>query len=322
MDESASILIAVVVGVLLIATLLFFFIPEPPNSAFVADTRFDVAVLEFRNSSTWSGIEETVRSRTEAKLVNTPAIDVFSRAQLDALLIERALDASGPIDAATAIEIGALTGVNKLITGSVYAVDTRSDETSVCIDWTGSQCVTRVPGVEYSVHVLTQIEVIDVETGLIERAFDLDGSDSVSLPVESTFGGFDSLLANAASEIADGIARTLTSYYFRELRYGLYTEVEEKRGGYVGRGETDRFSASDGTAYLIVHFIQMGNREPFDIEWLTSSGETLQRDEDLVGEGDWRVYSLDLTGLAPGRYSVRTALSGTLAFQQPFTVAP
>lgn len=322
MDESASILIAVVVGVLLIATLMFFYIPEPSNSVLVANTRFDVAILEFRNSSTWPGIEETVRSRTEAKLVNTSAIDVFSRGQLDALLIERALDAGGPIDMATAVEIGSLAGVSKLITGSVYAVDTRSDETTVCTNWTGGRCVTEVPGTKYSVHVLAQIEVIDVEIGLTERVFDLAGSDSVSLPTESAFGGFDMLLANAASEIADEVSWTLTSYYFRALRYGLYSEVEEKRGGFVGRGETDRFSVSDGTAYLIVHFTQMESRELFDVDWVTSSGETIQRDEDLVGEGNWRLYSLDLTGLAPGRYFVRAALSGTLAFQQPFTVSP
>ena len=322
MDESASILIAVVVGVLLIATLMFFYIPEPSNSVFVADTRFDVAILEFRNSSTWSGIEETVRSRTEAKLVNTSAIDIFSRAQLDALLIERALDAGEPIDVATAVEIGSLAGVSKLLTGSVYAVDTRSDETTVCTNWTGGQCVTRVPGIEYSARVLAQIEVIDVETGLIERVFDLAGSDSVSLPAESTFGGFDTLLANAASEIAEEVSWTLTSYYFRELRYGLYSEVEEKRGGFVGRGDTDRFSVSDGTAHLIVHFTQMESRELFDVDWVTSSGETIQRDEDLVGEGNWRLYSLALAELAPGRYFVRAALSGTLAFQQPFTVSP
>ena len=321
MDESAAVLIVAVIGVLLIATLMLFYIPEPSGSALVTDTRFDVAVLDFRNSSTWSGIEETVRSRTEAKLVNASGIDVFSRAQLDALLIERALDAGGPLDAATAVEIGTLTGVSKLITGSVYAVDTRAEETTVCIDWTGGQCVTSVPGVEYTARVLAQLEVIDVETGVIERVFDLDGADSVSLPAESWFGGFDTLLANAASVIADRIAGALTSYYFRELRYGLYKEVEEKRGGYVGRNETDRFEADD-TVYLIVHVARMDSREPFDVDWVTSSGETIRRDEDLVGEGDWRVYSLDLAGLAPGRYSVRTALGETFAFQTPFTVSP
>jgi len=322
MDESMSVLIAVVVGVLLVATLMFLLIPEPSNSVSVSDTRFDVAVLGFRNSSTWRGIEETVRSRTEAELVNTSGIGVFSRAQLDALLIERALSVAGPIDAATAVEIGSLTGVNKLISGSVYAVDTRTDATTVCVNWSGGQCVTQVPGTAYSVRVMAQIEVVDVATGQIERVFDVNGSDSVSLPLDSTFGGFDSLLAGAATQIADGVSRTLTSFYFRELRYGLYKEVEEKRGGYIGHGETDRFSASDGAAYLVVHFTQMDKREPFDVEWLMSDGSTIRRrEEDLVGEGDWRVYSLNLTGLAAGRYSVRATLSGTLAFQEPFTVS-
>ena len=322
MDESASILIAVVVGVLLIATLMFFYVPEPPNAALVTDTRFDVAILTFRNSSTWKGIEETVRSRAEAKLVNASGIDVFSRAELDALLMERALSTDGTIDPATAIEIGALTGVSKLITGSVYAVDTRSDETTVCVDWSGGQCVTRVPGVQYSARVLGQIEVIDVRTGLIERVFDLDGSDSITLPAESTFGGFDSLLANAASSIGDDILWTLTTYYFRELRYGLYTEVQEKRGGYIGRGEADRFDSSDGSAYLVVHFTRMEDREPFDVDWIASDGQPVRREEDVVGQGDWRRYALDLAGVAPGRYFVRAALGGVLAFQEPFTVSP
>jgi hypothetical protein len=322
MDESASILIAVVAGVLLIATLMFFYIPEPPNAALVTDTRFDVAILAFRNSSTWKGIEETVRSRTEAKLVNASGIDVFSRAELDTLLMERTLDTDGTIDAATAVEIGALTGVSKLLSGSVYAVDTRSEETTVCVDWSGGQCVTRVPGLRHSVRVLAQIEVIDVATGMIERVFDLEGSDSITLPAETAFGGFDSLLANAASAIGDDVHSTLTTSYFRELRYGLFAEVEEKRGGYIGRDETDRFAASDGTAYLLVHFTRMENREPFDVDWVTSSGDVIRREEDIVGQGDWRYYTLDLADLAPGRYFVRTVLSGVLAFQEPFTVSP
>ena len=73
---------------------------------------------------------------------------------------------------------------------------------------------------------------------------------------------------------------------------------------------------------MIVHATRMELREPFDVDWLTSDGETIQRDEDLIGEGEWRVYSLDLSGLSPGRYFVRTALSETLAFQMPFTVSP
>ena len=322
MDESASILVAVVVGVLLIATLMLFYIPEPPHASYVTDTRFDVAVLGFRNSSTWPGIEETVRSRVEAKLVGANGINVFSRTQLDALLIERALDATNPIDSTTAIEIGSLTGASKLITGSVYAVDTRADETTICTDWTGGECVTRVPGTKYTAHILAQIEIIDVNTGMIEQVFDLDGADSTSLRADSMFGGFDTLLAGSATEIAHEIVSTLTTFYFRELRHGLFTDVEEKRGGYVGRHETDRFRVSDEVAHLLVHFSSMQDRELFDVDWVTSSGEVLHHMEDIIGEGDWRVYTFDLTARSPGRYFVRALLGGTLAFQEPFTILP
>jgi len=322
MDESASILIAAVIGVLLIATLMFFYVPDPSNAALITDSRFDVAILAFRNSSTWRGIEETVRSRIEAKLANAPAIDVFSRAELDTLLMERTLDIEGSIDPATAAEIGSLTGVNKLITGSVYAVDTRSEETTMCVEWAGGQCVTRVPGVEYSVRVLAQVEVIDVRTGQIERAFDLDGADAVTLRAESTFGGFDSLLADAASDIAVEIHDTLTTSYFRELRYGLYREVEEKRGGYIGRDETDRFTTSDDDAHLVVHFTRMQSRETFDIDWVAPDGQVIAREQDIVGQGDWRVYTLDLSSVAAGRHEVRATLGGILAFREPFVVSP
>ncbi len=321
MDEATSALLVVVFGVLVLAALMFFLIPEPANTAYVAESPIDLAVLQFRNSSTWPGIEETVRSRTEAKLVNSNAIDVFSRSQLDALLIERALDASGPLDPSTAIEIGSLAGVSKLLTGSVYAVDTRSEETEVCVEWSATECVTRVPGFKHTARVLAQVEVIDVDTGRVERVLDLDGADTVSLPTETAFGGFDTLLADAASEIADELLTDLTRHYFRELRYGLYRAVEQKRGGYVGRGETDRFRSSDETAHLVVHFTMLEDRETFDVEWVTSNGTVIERTEDLVGDGDWRLYTLDLSALATGRYAVRAELGGRPAFREPFTVS-
>ena len=119
MNDSSGILIAIALGVVLIASLLFFLIPEPSEQAVIATERLDVAVLAFRNSSTWTGVEETLRSRVESRLVNSPGIDVSSRTQLDALLIEAALTAGGMLGPTTAMESGTLTGVSKLITASV-----------------------------------------------------------------------------------------------------------------------------------------------------------------------------------------------------------
>lgn len=53
MDETVGLLIVLVVGVLLVATLFLFFIPEPSERAVIANERLDVAVLAFTNSSSW-----------------------------------------------------------------------------------------------------------------------------------------------------------------------------------------------------------------------------------------------------------------------------
>ena len=78
MDDSTAILVGLAVVVVLIATLMFFVIPEPSQRAIVATDRLDLAVLSFRNSSTWDGAGETVRARVESALVNATGINVFA----------------------------------------------------------------------------------------------------------------------------------------------------------------------------------------------------------------------------------------------------
>jgi len=120
MDDSTAILVGLALAVVLIVSLMFFVIPEPAQRAIVATDRLDLAVLSFRNSSTWEGVDETVRARVESTLVNEPGINVFSRAQIDSLLAEQMMSESGLIDATTAVKLGSLTGVSKLITGSIH----------------------------------------------------------------------------------------------------------------------------------------------------------------------------------------------------------
>ena len=322
MDDSTGLLIAVVVGVLLVATLFLFLIPEPSQLAIVTSERLDVAILAFTNSSSWPGVQATLAGRIETRLVNASGIDVYSRAQLDALLIENALTQTGLLDPTTAVEIGALTGVNKLITGSVYAVDSTSSETSVCVAWEDGNCVEEAPATEYVARIRAQVEIIDTRTGLIERALDLQASDSTTLRAGSLFGGFDSLLANAATTIAGQVEEALTAAYTKELRYGLYRSVEPKRGGYVGSDETSRFSTTDDAIHLIVHFTRIGRSDVFDLEWVGPQGAAVSIVEDVVSTGDWRGYRLDPSGLEPGRYRVRGILSGAEAFDEPFTISP
>jgi len=321
MNEATAVLIAFVAVVLLAATLVLVAIPEPPERVVVATERLDVAVLELRNSSTWDRVEETVRSRIESRLVNSDSVDVYSRRQLDMLLMEQALSSSGVLDPTTAVEIGTLTGVTKLITGSVFAVDTPSREVTLCARWENNECTETIPGTEYTVTVRAQIEIIDAQTGKIERSVDLIGKDEVVAEYgELCCGGLDAMVAKAATSIADRVAAYVSSTYTREMRYGLYPAVEEKRDGYVGEETASRFTVEE-TVYLIVHFTGTEDRDLFDLEWVDPDGTVLVRIEDVIDDGDWRLYELDLAGREAGRYWVNGFLNATPAFEAPFSVA-
>lgn len=319
MNEQSSIVIAIVLGVILLVGILLLVIPEPAEQAVVATERLDVAVLAFRNSSSWRGAEETLRGRVESRLVSESGINVFSRAQLDALLIERALGTSGVIDPATAVEIGTLTGVSKILTGTVYAVDTLSEPTTLCIRWQDGNCIEEAPGVKYSVRVLAQVEVIDARTGRIEQSTDTSGSGETTVRQGTAFGSYDSLIASADDNIAGQVADRLTSTYTRELRYGLYESVKTKGNGYVGKGETYRFSTTEDVN-LIVHFTRVRDGDLFDLQWIDPAGAIVDHTEDVISDGEWQLYTWDLTGRAPGRYHVQGWIAGSQAFDAPFTV--
>jgi curli production assembly/transport component CsgG len=322
MDDSTAILVGLALAVVLIVSLMFFVIPEPAQRAIVATDRLDLAVLSFQNSSAWENIDETVRARVENALVNKPGINVFSRQQLDSLLAEQMMAGSGLVDANTTVKLGSLIGASKLITGTVVGVDTSADAATICLLWENGACSQEAPGTQYSVRIFSQISVVNTQTGLIERSVDATGTSSVTLPAETLFGGFDSLLVNAASEIADLVTSSLFVAYTREIHYGLYTSYEVKREGFVGSKESSRFSSTEGEIYLIVHFTRAQSGELFDVAWSDSSATFDKQVEDVVSDNDWRVYSLDVSGMSPGRYFVRGALNETAVFEIPFTITP
>ena len=321
MDDNVRILVAIALGVLLLASLFLLVIPEPAERAVIATERLDVAVLGFRNSATWPGVEETLRSRIESRLVNQEGINVYSRAQLDALLMERALSTSGLLDPTTAVEIGTLTGVSKLITGTVYGVETRAEETTICVAWGDGGCTEAVPGIRYTARVLGQVQIIDASTGQIEKSIDLSGTASETRRVTDLFAGFSTFLAEAAGQMASDTVSAVRSTYTREVRYDLYTSVKTKRSGYVGEGATHRFTTDDEAAHLVVHFVRVRDADRFDIVWSASDGTEILRQEDVIEPREWRTYRLDLDGLPTGRYVVQGWLNGVQAFEQAFTVS-
>jgi len=320
MDDTTRLLIAIVLGVIFVAALITFIIPEPGERAVIATERLDLAVLRFNNSSSWDDIEETLRARIETKLVNTQGITVFSRTRLDELLTEQVLGESGLVDPTTAARIGALTGVSKLITGTVYGIDTRAEEITVCEEWKDGDCVRSVPATRHTVKVLSQIEVLNAESGRIEQARDVSGSASATVKEEEIFSGYDGLIARGTDDIASDVASLLTSKYTREFRYGLYRDYKVKREGYVGIEETTRFDRGDGTAQLIVHFTRIRKDDLFELVWVGPQGTDIKATEDIVSSGDWRLYTLDLSTQPTGRFTVRGTLNGIEAFEKTFVL--
>lgn len=318
MDDKTGLLIALALGVLFVAALMMFIIPEPSERAVIATERLDLAVLQLNNSSSWDGIEETLRARIETKLVNTQGITVFSRTRLDELLTEQVLGESGLIDPATAARIGSLTGVNKLVTGTVYGIDTRAEEITVCEEWKDGNCVRSIPAKRHTVKVLSQIEVLNAANGQIEQARDVTGSASVTVKEGESFSGYDALIARGADDIASDVASLLTSTYTREFRYGLYRNYKTKREGYVGIDATARFNRADEMVKLIVHFSRIREDDLFELVWTDPQGADIEATEDIVSSGDWRLYTFDFSTQPSGRFTVRGRLNGIAAFEKTF----
>src|SRR5437016_618213 len=82
-----------------------------------------VAVMNFANNSTWSWwgdkLGEAANDEFTTQLVNSGQFSVIERAQLQSILAEQGLGASGAVQASTAAKIGKLLGVQVIFTGSI-----------------------------------------------------------------------------------------------------------------------------------------------------------------------------------------------------------
>ena len=95
-----------------------------PSTVF-AQAKIRIAVSNFENNSTWSwwgdNLGRAAADELATQLVQTGKYTVIERAQLDAILREQNLGASGAVTAATAAKVGKLLGVQLLLTGSITA---------------------------------------------------------------------------------------------------------------------------------------------------------------------------------------------------------
>jgi curli biogenesis system outer membrane secretion channel CsgG len=87
------------------------------------DAKVRVAVMNFENNSTWTwwgdNLGRAAADELTTQLVQTGTFTVVERTQLNAVLAEQNLGASGRVNASTAAKIGQLLGVQLILTGSI-----------------------------------------------------------------------------------------------------------------------------------------------------------------------------------------------------------
>ncbi len=94
-----------------------------PAAALAQGAKVRVAIMNFENNSTWTwwgdNLGRAAADELTTQLVNSGKFTVVERTQLNTILAEQNLGASGRVDGATAAKIGQLLGVQLVFTGSI-----------------------------------------------------------------------------------------------------------------------------------------------------------------------------------------------------------
>ncbi len=129
-----------------------------------------VGVLRFTNDTSagwWSGsVGRELSDMLGAELANTGAFQVLERREIDAVLGEQDLGASGRISEATKAKIGNIKGAKYLVAGTVSAFEANTSGVGGGIGFKG----VRLGGKKQKAYIAIDVKVIDTETGEIVDA--------------------------------------------------------------------------------------------------------------------------------------------------------
>lgn len=134
------------------------------------DAKPRIAVVDFRNNSTWHywgpKLGEAATAELTTQLVQAGDFTVVERSRLQSLLQEQNLGQSGRVDASTAAEIGRLLGVQAIVTGSItqFSIESKSGGIGpVSASYTEAESIL-------------DVRVVNTETGAIMTAIEGEGS--------------------------------------------------------------------------------------------------------------------------------------------------
>lgn len=319
-DLVKMVIIALLVAAAL-AVVLTILPKEPPNQVLIPIEPVNAAVIRFEDRSGVGTLGEEMRIRLEGELVNRLGIQVFSRERLDVILQEQRLCALGLCDPQTAVQVGHLIGVNKLITGVILKVDQSVGETQICkeIQLWPPGCSKSVPGTEVKVEMEIQFQILNAQTGRIEASERISGSASEAVEKGQGLPDSAKLLRSAMDVLSSRIADRIQMGYTRELRYGLYKGYKPKGNAYEGEGLTNTFTTADEQVVLLVHLVRMQPGDHFNVVWVDPQGQRMES-QAVSGDAGWVPFTLPLLGKPAGTWTVEGYLNGQKVFTDTFIV--
>ncbi len=171
-------------------------------SAVAAQELENITVLPFEG---WTGNVRAAREYQNAltdkiatKIIQSHRFNVIDRVHLDKVLAEQDLHLTGLIDESTAVQMGKVLGVHKLIVGRF----TRNSTEHHSAEYYNGQ---KVSDAYYSAVVQTSIKLLDVQSGRYLEAAEAEGTGQSS--------DSRNALLNALDEVAEAVMRAFEQYF-------------------------------------------------------------------------------------------------------------
>ena len=175
---------------------------------FIFAQKSNVAILQFEAANISVAEVGILTDRLSTELVNLGSFTVVERSQMEEVLKEQGLQQSGCTTSECAVEVGALLGVDKMITGSIGRIET--------------------------IYTLSA-RIIDVETGAILKQVSLDVVGTLEKVLTQTMAEIASQLSGFKLEIAEGFlevnASRKTQNFDLYIADEVYTEINSKKMG-------------------------------------------------------------------------------------------
>jgi hypothetical protein len=180
----------------------YILVPLLVLSAAVAQELENITVLPFEG---WTGnvtaareYQNALTDKIATKIIQSHRFNVIDRTHLNTVLAEQDLHLTGLIDESTAVQMGKVLGVHKLIVGNF----TRNSTEHHSAEYYNGQ---KVSDAYYSAMVQTTIKLLDVQSGRYLEAAEAEGTGQGSDQRNA--------LLNALDEVADAVMNRFEKYF-------------------------------------------------------------------------------------------------------------